>query len=224
MTNLRSSLIIAAQNKRAIRGVVCLLIQGIIPADLGLPNEAADTLPQALNASVTKSASKLPIFQKLFSHYCPTRAPGDPKKLHSVVQTLLNCQIPQAEREKKLAAKLKASESSQNSHDPAVYLLSPDVFEENGYIMPDYHFDPAGRVLQVDKGEGTSQAWQKPQSQPFERWLREDGLIQTPQPDDGAGGSPDDVSPLRILGIDCEMVRHFTMNIGHVYDHPSLTV
>ena len=185
------------QNKRAIRGVVCILAQGIEPSALGLPIGITETLPQPLQASNTTSRSLLPVFQRLFSHYCPTRAPGDAKHLHSVVQTLLNGPVPENEKSKGNSSRDQIA-SSTGSSDPALYLLSPDQLLENGYILPTYNFDIATRARGSLKSKDLAVAV------PFERWQRSDGLIETPQ-----GELAEVVSPplLRILGIDCEMVR-----------------
>ena len=185
----------AIQNKHSIRGVVCILLQGIEPETLGLPSSITSNMPQDLQPGLSKT--KLPIFTQLFSHYCPTRAPGEPRKLHSVMQSLLNAPVPNAEKAKREASRAKTA-SQAGGIDPAQYLLDPEAFLENGYIMPTYGFDVTSRLLDV-KGK-------KPEERrtilPFEQWQRDDGLIETPQLEYDSDERP----LLRILGIDCEMV------------------
>lgn len=177
-----------------------VLVQGIEPTTLGLPSETTDNLPQTLNPSVDAvKLSKLPIFQQLFSHYCPTRAPGDQRKLHSVTQTLLHCPIPAAEKNKRDAERSKLASQSSGSNDPSLYLLPVEEFAEQGYILPTYPFNIASR--QVGGKEGKKPAKQT-EPRPFEDWLRSDGLVETPQP-----LINDEEPPLmKIVGIDCEMV------------------
>lgn len=183
------------QNKRAIRGVVCVLAQGIEPSTLALPGEITNTLPQPLNPNTTSSGSRLPVFQRLFSHYCPTRAPGDSKRLHSVVQTLLNAPIPESEKSKRSKART-ATTNSTGGDDPAPYLLPMEMFLENGYILPTYGFDVSARI------GGKSKCKSEGANVPFANWRRDDNLIETPQL-----LQSDDAAPplLKILGIDCEM-------------------
>lgn len=187
----------SVQNKKAIRGVVCILVQGIDPPTLGLTSEPTDNLPQALITPTSQAHSKLPIFTRLFSHYCPTKAPGDQKRLHSVLQTLLNAPIPKNEK----AARDTGRNKAANAHggiDPAIYLLRPEDFPEHGYIVPTYAFDVDSRVIP----QGSKIVKQGHSQLPFEQWKRSDGLIETPQTTSVDGPPP----LLKILGIDCEMV------------------
>lgn len=189
--------------------MVCLLVQGIEQETLGLPSNITSNMPQDLAPGSSKT--KLPIFTQLFSHYCPTRAPGEPKKLHSVMQTLLNGPVPNGEKAKREADRAKAAQTA-GSVDPAQYLLDPESFLENGYIMPTYSFDPQSRLLDV-KGK-------KPEERrttvPFERWQRADGLIETPQLEYDSEERP----LLRVLGIDCEMVSSRSLVSFSSAEHP----
>lgn len=177
-----------------------VLVQGIEPAALGLPSETTDNLPQTLNPRPdTVNYSKLPVFQQLFSHYCPTRAPGDTRKLHSVTQTLLHSPIPSAEKNKRESERSKLALQSSGSNDPSLYLLPVEDFAEQGYILPTYPFNIASK--QVGGKEGKKPAKQT-EPRPFEDWLRPDGFVQTPQPPE-----EDEEPPImKIIGIDCEMV------------------
>lgn len=187
-----------------------ILVQGIEPAALGLASETTNNLPQNLNPSADAvKLSKLPIFQQLFSHYCPTRAPGDTRKLHSVTQTLLHAPMPTAEKNKRDAERSKLASQSSGSNDPSLYLLPVEEFAEQGYILPTYPFNIASK--QVGGKEGKKPA-KKTEPRPFEDWLRPDGLVETPQP-----LRDDDEPPLmKIVGIDCEMVSSvWSCRIGY---------
>lgn len=188
------------QNKAAIRGVVLLLVQGIDPEALGLSNDIFTTMPQSL-APQGGRTSKLPVFQQLFSHYCPTRAPGDAKRLHSVLQTLLNAPLDKSEKARRDMQKGKLAASSTLNPDPAIYLLPRSEFEEQGYILPTYAFDTRARAVGGKQGKKRQT---RTSPRPFQDWLRPDGLIETPQEEIPA---EDDEQPLlRIIAIDCEMV------------------
>lgn len=193
-----------SQNKAAINGIVMVLVQGLDPTTLGLSAETSDNLPQTLNPSPDAvKNSKLPIFQQLFSHYCPTRAPGDARKLHSVSQTLLHAPLSTAEKNKRDIERSKLASQSSGSIDPSLYLLPVEEFAEQGYILPTYPFNIASR--QVGGREGKKPA--KPTApRPFEDWLRPDGLVETPQPLPSEGNGEDDPPLMKIVGIDCEMV------------------
>lgn len=114
------------------------------------------------------------------------------------MQTLLNGPVPNGEKAKREQERAKLAQAA-GSNDPAQLLLDSEAFSENGYIMPTYSFDITSRFADA-KGK-------KPEIQrtvvPFERWQRADGLIETPQLEHKS----DDPPLLRILGIDCEMVR-----------------
>jgi RNA exonuclease 1 len=183
-----------------------ILVQGIEPSTLGLPNEISNNLPQSLNPNPDAARiSKLPIFQQLFSHYCPTRAPGDTRKLHSVSQTLLHAPMSAGDKRIREAERARLAEQASGSDDPSLYLLPVEEFAEQGYILPTYPFDIATK--QVGGKEGKKAAKQR-DSRPFEDWLRPDGLVETPQPLDL---DDDETQPLmKIVGIDCEMVSSLT--------------
>lgn len=186
-----------------------LLVQGIEPATLGLTEEATSTLPQNLNPTAeTAKKSKLPIFQQLFSHYCPTRAPGDQRKLHSVAQALLNVPISSADKVKREAERAKLAASASGSTDPSLYLLPTEDFAEQGYTLPTYSFTVGSRQVGGKAGKRPERLVAK---RPFEEWIRQDGWIETPQSPDTEAAS-DGVPLLKIVGIDCEMVRRYLSN------------
>jgi RNA exonuclease 1 len=85
------------------------MTSGLLPAHLGLP-----TLPPiaCLPFQTTMSAladtdglppARVPIIPKLFAYGCPTRAPGDSRKLHSVLSALLQAPLPEHMKKKRAA-------------------------------------------------------------------------------------------------------------------------
>lgn len=106
----------------------------------------------------TTAETHLPIIQRLFSAVCPTRAPGDTRRLYSVLQALLNAPLSQSEKARRerskaeLMRKMKASagplanqqQQHQNggaaayAYDPQAFLLTPNQMLDNDYPMPSY--------------------------------------------------------------------------------------
>lgn len=99
------------QNKRNIRRVVVVMIPGIVPATLGVPAPSlASNMPFALTlpplaAGTEASTSQLPIFQTLFSHACPTKAPGEKNKMHSCYQAFTTCPLTGGEKDRREKAR-----------------------------------------------------------------------------------------------------------------------
>lgn len=60
--------------------------------------------------SVSPGASKVPLLNGIFLRGVPTRAPGDNRKMHSVIQALLNSPIPDSRRKELEKDKIKERE------------------------------------------------------------------------------------------------------------------
>lgn len=88
---------------------------GITAPTLGIPQPAySANLPFGLalpapstsaEGETTASTSLLPIFQSLFSHACPTRAPGEKNKMHSCYQAFTNCPLTGGEKDRREKAR-----------------------------------------------------------------------------------------------------------------------
>ncbi|KAJ9121817.1 hypothetical protein QFC22_002440 [Naganishia vaughanmartiniae] len=116
---------------------------------------------------------QIPTIPRLFSHACPTRAPGDARRLHSVLQTLLNAPLSQSEKARREKAKaemmrkMKAGTTSSTSNqgdqakyqfDPQVFLLTPNQMLDNEYLVPSYipgSPSAPGLASANGKGDGT---------------------------------------------------------------------
>lgn len=78
---------------------------GILTNDLGIPQPPISTnLPFPLAPSADL-ASKLPVFQSLFSHACPTKAPGEKNRMHSPYQHFTTCPMTGAEKDRRQKAR-----------------------------------------------------------------------------------------------------------------------
>lgn len=108
------------QNKRNVRRVVAVMVPGITPPTLGIPQPALSAnlpfslaLPPAVAGAETAApTSLLPVFQSLFSHACPTRAPGEKNKMHSCYQAFTNCPLTGGEKERRERARKEREWSS----------------------------------------------------------------------------------------------------------------
>jgi RNA exonuclease 1 len=93
---------ILTANKKGIDHVVLLFAPGVTPQLLGIDKPSPETcMPQPASSSTSADNCKCPIFPKLFTHYCPTKAPGDRYRLHSCMQTMLTAPVPPKDKEVK---------------------------------------------------------------------------------------------------------------------------
>ena len=87
------------------------MIPGILPSTLGVPAPSlAANMPFSLAISpatleAEASTSQLPIFQSLFSHACPTKAPGEKNKMHSCYQAFTTCPLTGNEKTRREKAR-----------------------------------------------------------------------------------------------------------------------
>ncbi|GAA97745.1 uncharacterized protein L969DRAFT_55485 [Mixia osmundae IAM 14324] len=196
------------KHKSHIQRVVVLFIPGITGDTLGVADlDAHTTIPQSLTESSRSQAdrkTKLPVFGRIFGAYCPTKAPGDKYKIHSAQMTFLSSlAVPPAEKKRREAARVReARETSSTARETAAnYLLTRDQMLTAAFPMPSYRFSTPNEPLdsrsppepgQIDTVlEETSKVAGRP------------GWYETPQ----AMLSRDEAKSMKVLGIDCEMVK-----------------
>ncbi|KAI1782813.1 ribonuclease H-like protein [Ganoderma leucocontextum] len=109
---------VRVENPHSINKVVALLIPGLTPDILSLP-------PLPTSATQILTSSGVPFINATFTYACPTRAPGDQTRLHSVLNTFF-------EGPERLISE-RAQEKS-----PMRYLLTLEQMVENGYPVPSY--------------------------------------------------------------------------------------
>ena len=100
-----------------IQKVVALLIPGISPEILSLPPlptsaTANPNLPLSIpllppTLQDASSAANIPFIASTFSHACPTRAPGDQYRMHSVLSSFFTGPMSGEEKKKRLEQKLQ---------------------------------------------------------------------------------------------------------------------
>ncbi|MBW0493406.1 hypothetical protein O181_033121 [Austropuccinia psidii MF-1] len=187
------------KNKSSITKVVVIMIPGITHQSLGLSK------PQSLSIMpfpIASQNSKLPVFQSLFSHACPTKAAGDRLRMFSCMSVFLNCQLSAMAKVKRDEERKRSSKNTA-SMDPTVYLLPPEQMLEQDFPSLNYSVPVTAMARQAAR---LNEPLPTPQTllprPPFEDWTcsAPPGFIQTPlYPDSSIG------RPLKILGIDCEM-------------------
>ncbi|KAG6904902.1 hypothetical protein DXG01_006387 [Tephrocybe rancida] len=142
-------------NTPLIQRVVALLIPGLTPEVLSLPPIPTSAtvnpniplsiplLPRTPDAGLPPN---VPFIAATFSHACPTRAPGDMYRMHSILSAFFHGPVSGEERNKRVAQRL-ISENVKNQA-PEQYLLTLEQMIENEYPIPSYMADvfekPAG--------------------------------------------------------------------------------
>lgn len=168
------------QNRSSIQKVVAVMLPGLTTESFGVPPPPGrPTMPFEMRAADGR-ASELPIMQQLFSHACPTQAPGDKLKMHSCYQHFVSCPLTAGEKARRHEAR-KERGQRQKTNDAKVYLTGREDMLEHGYPMPER--DQSVAV------EGNA----------FESWIRADEWIETPV-------KLPSTDLMKVLAIDCEMV------------------
>jgi RNA exonuclease 1 len=219
LTTLHSHLF--AQNPQNIQKLVVLLVPGLtftvlslpplptsatenpnLPIAIPLPPDPVTSSPPSLPdlpSSVDPRSEEaaalyggIPFIARTFSHACPTRAPGDANRMHSVLNTFFQAPVSGEEKKRRLQERIAGSSSTFNfffslvdithviaervgKKDPAQYLLTVEQMIDNEYPVPSYIAD----------------VFQKP-----------DGWIETPQATTSV-----EPGPRTVYAIDCEMVN-----------------
>ncbi|XP_006457267.1 hypothetical protein AGABI2DRAFT_79294, partial [Agaricus bisporus var. bisporus H97] len=177
-------------NAHLIQKVVAVLIPGLTPDLLELPPlpTAATSnpnlpIPIPLSTKFKDSAStaaSIPFVASTFTHACPTRAPGDQTRMHSVLSTFFNGPVSGEEKKRRVTQRLQCMLFSNNfkrdgQRVPSQYMLTLEQMIENDYPIPSYMAD----------------VFQKPT-----------GWVETPQPEEITGKNR---PKQQIFAIDCEM-------------------
>ncbi|KAF8869553.1 hypothetical protein BD779DRAFT_1614400 [Infundibulicybe gibba] len=170
------------ENAQNIQKVVAVLIPGITPELLALPPlpTSATVNPNLPIPIPLSSTSGIPFIASTFSHACPTRAPGDSTRMHSVLSSFFNGPVSGEEKKKRIAQKLISEHVRVK--DPSNYLLTLEQMIENDYPIPSY----MAEVSQAEDG------WVETPEQPKESLL-------VPEP-----GKEPSVKQ-KVYAIDCEM-------------------
>ncbi|KAL7424365.1 hypothetical protein Q5752_000047 [Cryptotrichosporon argae] len=225
------------ENPSAIPHTVVLLVPGLLPEHLGLPPiPVAAALPFSTTPSSSSifasdkplPSARIPTIPRLFMYGVPTRAPGDNRKLHSVVGTLLQSPLTEMlkkRRENALKAMIEAKPTALST--PLLYILTPNEMQDNGYRLPSFAHPsdrpyvpggiPSSLAAQLeathrgdfDAGDVTTRTVAAPRGVVVvdEQGRRrrgnvraEEGWVETKK---AGGPAPDGRYP--VLGIDCEM-------------------
>ncbi|KAI0776562.1 hypothetical protein BD413DRAFT_644823 [Trametes elegans] len=136
---------VRVENPRSITKVVALLIPGLTPDILGLPPlpTSATTNPNVPLAVPLPPAQHpedglfgVPFISSTFTYACPTRAPGDQSRMHSVLNAFFQGPVTSEEKKRRLTERLTSERAQEKS--PMRYLLTTEQMIKNGYPMPSY--------------------------------------------------------------------------------------
>ncbi|KAF8905308.1 hypothetical protein CPB85DRAFT_1315585 [Mucidula mucida] len=171
------------ENANLIPKVVTLLIPGLTNELLCLPPISTSPLvnpnvpiPIPL-PSKPGSTTGVPFIASTFSHACPTRAPGDQSRMHSILNSFFTIPLSTTEKTKRDAmTKIVLSAERQHRGGPSQYLLTLEQMIENDYPIPSYMAD----------------VFQKPE-----------GWLETPEEPKDMVRDPN--QERKIYAIDCEM-------------------
>ena len=184
-----------------------LLIPGLTPDLLSLPPLPTSatsnpnlplSIPLPPLPTEGQTTNSVPFIAATFSHACPTRAPGDQTRMHSVLSTFFQGPISGEEKKRRTTQRLhgvysvyiyifrffpQRSTAEILKDSPAQYLLTLEQMVENEYPIPSYMAD----------------IFQKPP-----------GWVETPEPQNQAEASLHSKGTMgrqqTIYAIDCEMV------------------
>jgi RNA exonuclease 1 len=96
---------------------VVLLVPGLLVDHIAIPPTPLSASMPFSTAPLAGSSSKIPAIQELFSYGLPTRAPGDQRRMFSVLDTLLRSPLPDSLRRKEEETKKKLA----SAYHRAVY-------------------------------------------------------------------------------------------------------
>ncbi|EPS94830.1 hypothetical protein FOMPIDRAFT_58761 [Fomitopsis schrenkii] len=136
---------VRVDNPRSVQKVVALLIPGITPELISLPPlptsaTANPNLPLSVplpsEGPAEGSSSGLPFIRRTFSHACPTRAPGDQTRMHSVLNSFFQGPVSGEEKKKRIIERVTSERAWEKT--PMRYILSTEQMIENDYPVPSY--------------------------------------------------------------------------------------
>ncbi|KAF8526629.1 hypothetical protein BU17DRAFT_74141 [Hysterangium stoloniferum] len=137
------------ENRNAIQKVVVAQIPGLTNSILDLPPTPTDpTANPNKPLSVPKTSDALPFIAHTFLHALPTRAPGEPTRMHSVLGSFFMGPISNEEKKRRVAARIVEERKHGGDKDPTKYVLAPPEMCDNEYPVPSY----IGEVSQLEEG------------------------------------------------------------------------
>ncbi|KAH9958157.1 hypothetical protein BC827DRAFT_1362457 [Russula dissimulans] len=197
-------------NPQSVQKVVVLLVPGLTSTVLSLPPiptaatanpnvpisipppsdppTPTPSIPADLPSSIDPRSEEaaalyggIPFIARTFSHACPTRAPGDSFRMHSVLNTFFQAPVTGEEKKRRLQERIAAERTAKK--DPSTYLLSTEQMIENDYPVPSYLADvfekPDGWMETPQADTDTSPEFQSVYAIDCEMCLTADGRALT---------------------------------------------
>ncbi|KAG9021230.1 hypothetical protein FRB95_002537, partial [Tulasnella sp. JGI-2019a] len=183
------------KNPQSIKHFVVLNVLGIDREHIDLPDTPLDQ-HSAYPITIPNTSKSLPSLHNLFSHACPSRAPGDQYKLHSVIHEFLQAPLLPEERAKQRKERIKKQKNTALPNDPSPFLLSPSDMISHNYRLPSYVEAP--KV--ADDPQDTANGWTRTSPTGLS-----EGWVETPQiPIVDLSGK---AAKQKIWAMDCEMIE-----------------
>ncbi|TFK50197.1 ribonuclease H-like protein [Heliocybe sulcata] len=135
---------VQVENPSCVPKVVALLIPGITRETLSLPPRPTDAtvnpnVPVSIPApSPSTSQTGVPFISSTYSHACPTRAPGDATKMHSVMAEFFHGPVTGEEKKRRQQQRVQCTTERAFEKSPARYLLTLEQMVENDYPIASY--------------------------------------------------------------------------------------
>ncbi|KAI0697772.1 hypothetical protein BC835DRAFT_1269867 [Cytidiella melzeri] len=135
---------VRVENPRTIQKVVALLIPGLTPELLSLPPlptsaTANPHLPLQIPLPAVGATDGVPFISRTFSHACPTHAPGDQTRMHSVLGSFFQTPVSGEEKKRRLLERVTSERTQEKTGTR--YLLTREQMIENDYPIPSYIAD-----------------------------------------------------------------------------------
>ncbi|KIP03467.1 hypothetical protein PHLGIDRAFT_130123 [Phlebiopsis gigantea 11061_1 CR5-6] len=136
---------VRVENARSVQKVVAILLPGLTPEVLclpPLPTSATSNPHLPLEIPLPQEAGPstgVPFVARTFSHACPTHAPGDQHRMHSVLSAFFQAPVSGEEKKRRILERVTSERSQEKT--PLQYILTTEQMLENDYPMPSYVAD-----------------------------------------------------------------------------------
>jgi RNA exonuclease 1 len=188
------------ENPSHISKVVAILIPGLTLPLLDIPVPSKSSNPN-MPSGVPPNVPKLPFLSR-FMHACPTRAPGDRNRMHSVMSAFVSVPVSGEEKKRRMEERIRracyfhfhsgifigrtlmnnSTEEQTTKGDPSMYTLSLDQMIDDEYPIPSYMLPMNSEARALPEG------WIETLNVPPRRTLGERK------------------KPPKVYALDCEMV------------------
>ncbi|KAJ3484088.1 hypothetical protein NLI96_g5876 [Meripilus lineatus] len=142
--HIHQALTTLQQNPQSINKVVAILIPGLTTDLLSIPSlptsaTSNPNVPIEIPSPITSMSQGVSTIASTFSHTCPTRAPGEQTRMHSVLGTFFQVPVSGDIKKRRMQERITLERTQEKS--PSRYVLSLEDMIENNYPIPSYLAD-----------------------------------------------------------------------------------